>query len=295
MGIVLGSNFTVNTTLPLDDRIVFADSTARDALNSGRRYEGLLCYVVADETNYQLVGGITNSDWVELSGGALPASDIVNTPSGNLAATDVQGALNELQTDINTNASALSTHESDTTSIHGITDTADLLTTSNVKAVTLKDIDGGTASNTSRITVPKNTKTNLNGLTRKEATLVFASDEDKLYVDNGVSLVEVGSGGGALVGAAIQTISNGGTIALQGLPREYVRLVSAGGEVMAYIANGTTAFDEIFIQGTDDANPVIIGQTGNMLYSLGEINYTANVMKHFIWNATTTKWMQVGS
>jgi hypothetical protein len=45
MGITLGSNFTVNTSLPLDDRIIVADITARDALVSGRRYEGLVVYL----------------------------------------------------------------------------------------------------------------------------------------------------------------------------------------------------------------------------------------------------------
>lgn len=68
MGIQLGSNFTVNTALPLDDRIQVADTTARDAIPAGRRYEGLIVYVIADGTNYQLVGGITDGDWTELSG-----------------------------------------------------------------------------------------------------------------------------------------------------------------------------------------------------------------------------------
>lgn len=70
MGIQLGSNFTLNTTLPLDDRFVFADTAARDALASGRRFEGLLVYVVADEKYYFLKGGITDGDWTELSGGS---------------------------------------------------------------------------------------------------------------------------------------------------------------------------------------------------------------------------------
>lgn len=71
MGIALGSNFTVNTALPLDDREVVADTTARDALSALRRYEGLTVYVTADATNYQLQGGITNSDWVDVGGGGI--------------------------------------------------------------------------------------------------------------------------------------------------------------------------------------------------------------------------------
>lgn len=72
MGIVLGSNFTVNTNLPIDDRMVFADTTARNALDTGRRYQGLMAYVVADTTIYQLQGGTANGNWVAL--GVLTSS-----------------------------------------------------------------------------------------------------------------------------------------------------------------------------------------------------------------------------
>lgn len=54
-----------------------------------------------------------------------------------------------------------------------------------------KDIDGGTASNTSRLTIPKNTKASLDALTRKEGTLVYATDQYALYLDNGSTLIEV--------------------------------------------------------------------------------------------------------
>lgn len=129
----------------------------------------------------------------------VSGSNVVNTPSGNLAATDVQAALNELQSDVDTRAtsSSLTTHTSATTSVHGISDTADLLTTSNAKVVTNKDIDGGTASNTNRVTIPKDTLANLQALTRKEGTIVYATDTDKFYSDNGTTLVPVGSGSGA--------------------------------------------------------------------------------------------------
>lgn len=68
MGIVLGSNFDVQTALPLDSRTVVADLTARDAINSLQRYQGLIVYVVDIQKNFQLIGGITNFDWQELSG-----------------------------------------------------------------------------------------------------------------------------------------------------------------------------------------------------------------------------------
>jgi hypothetical protein len=77
-------------------------------------------------------------------------------------------------------------------------DSADVLTN--------KDYDGGLADNTHRLTVPKGTKSNLDTLTRKEATVVYASDEDKLYVDDGASLLPVGSGAGA---GGVNYVENG--------------------------------------------------------------------------------------
>ena len=68
-GIPLNSQFTFNAALALDERFVFADTAARDALASGRRYAGLLTYVEDVEKFYYLKGGITDSDWTELAGG----------------------------------------------------------------------------------------------------------------------------------------------------------------------------------------------------------------------------------
>jgi hypothetical protein len=67
VAITLASNFDINAALPIDSRFTVADNTARDALAAGVRYEGLTVHVVATSLNWQLQGGITNGDWVDIS------------------------------------------------------------------------------------------------------------------------------------------------------------------------------------------------------------------------------------
>lgn len=69
MGINVASSFTRNAPVPIDDSLVVADTTARDAIASGVRYEGMFCYVIADGANYQLVGGIANGNWEDFGSG----------------------------------------------------------------------------------------------------------------------------------------------------------------------------------------------------------------------------------
>lgn len=69
--------------------------------------------------------------------------------------------------------------------------------TSTSQVFTNKDYDGGTASNTSRFTLPKASTSTLNALTRKEATLVFDTTTSQVKYDNGTSLLAVGSSSGA--------------------------------------------------------------------------------------------------
>lgn len=62
-----------------------ADATARDAITSDRRREGMLCYQIDNEKTYQLVGGTANTDWVEYSaspsGGGFSIYQVAVGPS----------------------------------------------------------------------------------------------------------------------------------------------------------------------------------------------------------------------
>ncbi len=61
------------------------------------------------------------------------------------------------------------------------------------------DIDLGAASNTSRITIAKGTFAAISALTRKQGTLLYASDTDKIYKDTGASLIELSAAAGGAV------------------------------------------------------------------------------------------------
>lgn len=63
MAIPLSSGFNLNSPIPLDERETAVDLTARDAILSGERYEGLTVYVESEQETYQLKGGITDLDW----------------------------------------------------------------------------------------------------------------------------------------------------------------------------------------------------------------------------------------
>lgn len=75
--------------------------------------------------------------------------------------------------------------------VHGVT--GSVVGTTDSQVLTGKDYDGGTASNTSRITIPKDTTTNLNGLTRKQATLVYDTTTDEVKYDDGSTLTALGA------------------------------------------------------------------------------------------------------
>lgn len=73
--------------------------------------------------------------------------------------------------------------------------------------LTNKDIDGGTASNSNRVTLPKASTSTLNGLTRKQGTIAYDTDRAKAVIDNGSALIPVGSGSGGGVNFIGQTTS----------------------------------------------------------------------------------------
>jgi hypothetical protein len=82
-------------------------------------------------------------------------------------------------------SSSISSHNA-SSGRHGAT--GNIVGTSDTQSLTNKDIDGGTASNSNRVTLPKNTTANLTALTRKEGTLAYSTDADVVFTDDGSKL-----------------------------------------------------------------------------------------------------------
>lgn len=103
------------------------------------------------------------------------------------------------------------------------------VTPTGTQTLTNKDLDGGTASNTSRITIPKAAKATLDALTRKEGTIVYASDTNTPYFDDGTTLIA----------PLINPMTTGGDIIYGGASGVPTRLANGtAGQVLQ--SNGTT-------------------------------------------------------
>lgn len=127
-------------------------------------------------------------------------------------------------------------------------------------SIQLSDIDGGIASNTSRLTLPKGNKVDLDALTRKEATLVYAQDQDTVYIDNGSTLSPLG---GNFIAYANENINTSSTISINlvvGL--QFRRVTGNGGTVITAAAPfGSSAPADgtvIVLAGQSDTNMVTL-------------------------------------
>ena len=61
------SGFRVQSTDPIDSRLVCADLASRDAIPAEARYEGLQTYVVSEQKIFLLQGGIENENFINIS------------------------------------------------------------------------------------------------------------------------------------------------------------------------------------------------------------------------------------
>ena len=114
----------------------------------------------------------------------------------------------------NINATKLGTGAVDNTELNKLDGlSGDLLTTTSTSVVTNKDYDGGTASNTSRTTLGRDTTVNLDLLTDKEGTIAYDNTLDAPVFNNGSVWSTFGAGGGSTLDPpALRDTSDTGNI-----------------------------------------------------------------------------------
>jgi hypothetical protein len=176
-------------TAHLGDTADAHDAAAISVADAG----GLLTATDVEGALAEIAGEVDSH--VADTSGAHAASAIAFTAAGTIAATDVQAAIEEVATDA---ATALSTHEADTTSVHGIADTSTLYRAGGTDVAVA---DGGTniSSYTAGDLLYATGATTL-------AKLGIGSSGQVLKV-SGSSLPEWGAGAGA---GGINYVSQGG-------------------------------------------------------------------------------------
>lgn len=174
----------------------------------------------------------------------------------------------------------------------------DVVGTSDAQVITGKDIDGGTASNTNRITLPKDTTANLNGLTRKQGTIVFDTTTNAPKYDDGSALQSFGGGaGGGLTPTATKTANytavSGDLVlcdASGGAFNVTLPTATNGHYVAVKKSNGDSSFNAITIIGTiDGVSNTTINTFGETIYLVANGTEWKVTYRHIpsVWTAFT--------
>lgn len=172
--------------------------------------------------------------------------------------------------------------------------TKELVTVSDSQVLTLKDIDGGTATNTSRITLPKATRSGLNSLTRKAGTLLYATDEANIYVDDGAALKPVG---GNWTVYPSETLVAGGTVSLSLTTGLQLRPVSGAGALSATPFGVTAPQDGTIVRLIGmNSEAVVDVISSDIAYGAilnGDASLGKAAMLELQWVAALTRWVEV--
>jgi hypothetical protein len=218
---VQGTTTTLNTqTIQVEDNNIVLNFGGNDTTAQGSGLEvdragthGSFIYDSAAATKWKAGNLGSEVELADISSAQALTNKTINAASNtisNITSAMLSGAMapskggtgvanNDAATLTRSGNHALTVTTTATTNVT-LPTTGTLATRAGAEVLTNKDIDGGTASNTSRVTVPKAAKTTLDALTRKEGTILYGTDTKKHYTDDGITLNEMGGGAGGAAG-----------------------------------------------------------------------------------------------
>lgn len=143
-----------------------------------------------DGTTGKLIqnSSVTISDAAIMAGATLNNTNSITVLDSNLIIQDNADNTKQVQiqaSSVGTGTTAVLTVPPATTTLVG---------TTSAQALTNKDVDGGSASNANRITLPQNTTVALAALTRKEATIAYDTTLNQVVYDDGSNFQPIGAG-----------------------------------------------------------------------------------------------------
>lgn len=166
--------------------------------------------------------------------------------------------------------------------------TGDVVGTSDFQQLTNKDIDLGTASNSKKITISKNTKTNLDALTRKQGTVYYATDDGLLYLDDGSSLNSIKSS----FYVSNQTKLNGETLSFDATSALQIVNVTAASPVTVLLDTTPTTAVQATIRGTSNSNTIAINYSSSQRIN-GPIELGLDDQITVLFDTGTSSWVEI--
>lgn len=144
----------------------------------------------ATSAGYNRIYPKAGDSWYTMNSGGTEKTVVDNSNSVTLTNKTIAGGSNTIS-----GLTHGSQVDNPTSGVHGVT--GSVVGTSDAQVLTEKDFDGGTASNTSRVTLPKAATATLSGLTRKQGTVAYDTTLNKVVFDDGSVLTAVGTGSGS--------------------------------------------------------------------------------------------------